>query len=282
MRLMLFIILISRLIFAEFNVNSKIYIAGHKGMVGTELLKKLNIKGFQSLVYKNSQELDLRNQQAVYKFFEKEKPEYVFLIAARVGGIKANMSYPADFIYDNLAIEMNVIHAAYKFGAKKLLFLGSSCVYPRECPQPMKEEYLLTGPLEPTNQYYAIAKIVGLKLCEAFNKQYNTKFIYCMPPNLYGPGDNWDLQTSHVITALIQKIYSAKKNNTNVNLLGTGNARREFLHVTDLIGACIFLMDNYDRNELINVGYGSDVSIKELAQMIAKILNYKGESIFER
>ena len=261
--------------------DSRIFVAGHRGLVGSAIVRKLESEGFTNIIIKTSKELDLRIQADVNKFFEQEKPEYVFLAAAKVGGIKANMDYPAQFIYDNLAIETNVIHAAYKYGAKKLLFLGSSCIYPRDCKQPIKEEYLLTGPLEETNEFYALAKIAGLKMCQAYNKQYGTRFISCMPTNLYGPNDNYDLETSHVMPALIAKFIDAKKNNKNeVVLWGTGKPYREFLYVDDLADACLFLMQNYNSNETINVGTGKDLTVKELAELIAQQVGYEGKISF--
>lgn len=263
-------------------VNSRIYVAGHQGLVGSALMRALQQHGFTNLITRPFTELDLRNQQATEQFFAQEKPEYVFLAAARVGGIKANNDYPAQFLYDNLLIESNVIHAAYQYGVKKLLFLGSSCIYPRECPQPIKEEYLLTGPLEPTNEWYAIAKIAGLKLCQAYNKQYGTNFISCMPTNLYGPGDNFDLQTSHVIPALIAKIVTAHETQQPaVPIWGTGKALREFLYVDDLAQALVFLMRNYQENRWINVGTGKDCTIAELAYLIAEIVGYQGQLAFD-
>lgn len=273
----------STLNWANFTHQSKIYVAGHNGLAGSAIVSALKAQGYTNIITRSSKELDLRRQEQVEAFFAHEKPEYVFLAAAKVGGIKANLAYPAEFIYDNLAIELNVIQAAFKYKTKKLLFLGSSCIYPKLAPQPMPEDCLLTGLLEPTNEYYAIAKIAGIKLCEAFNKQYpnQTKFITCMPCNLYGSGDNWDLATSHVVTALIQKIYQAKQTRAPVvTLLGTGNARREFLHADDLALACIFLMQNYTANQTINIGSGQDLSIKELAHKIKAILNYTGEIKF--
>jgi GDP-L-fucose synthase len=261
--------------------NSKIYVAGHRGLVGSAIVRKLESEGFTNIITRSSKELDLRSQLDVEKFFEREKPEYVFLAAAKVGGIKANMDYPAQFIYDNLIIQTNVIHSSYTFGVKKLLFLGSSCIYPRDCKQPIKEKYLLTGSLEETNEYYALAKIAGLKMCQAYNKQYGTKFISCMPTNLYGPNDNFDLQTSHVMPALITKFIDAKKYNKNeVILWGTGTPYREFLYVDDLADACLFLMQNYEGNKTINVGTGKDISIKDLSELIAKQVGYNGKIIF--
>lgn len=262
--------------------NSKIFVAGHRGLVGSAILRKLEQEGYSNIVVRNSKELDLRDKEQLNKFFEQEQPEYVFLAAAKVGGIKANMDYPADFIFDNLAIETNVIQASHKYNVKKLLFLGSSCIYPRLCPQPIKEEYLLTSELEKTNEPYAIAKIAGLKMCQAFNKQYGTKFISCMPTNLYGPNDNFDLQTSHVLPALIAKFVKAKKENQpEVVIWGTGKARREFLYVDDLAEACIFLMDKYENDLPLNIGTGEDITILEVAQAIKEIVGFEGKIVFD-
>jgi len=261
--------------------SSKIFVAGHRGLVGSAIVRKLQKEGYTNLILKGREEVDLTRQEEVEKFFEKERPEYVFLAAAKVGGIHANRTYPAEFIYQNLMIECNVIHSAYKCGVKKLLFLGSSCIYPRECPQPMKEEYLLSGYLEPTNEAYAVAKIAGLKLCQYYKRQYGSNFISCMPTNLYGPNDNFDLNTSHVIPALIRKFHEAKINNKPyVEVWGTGKPLREFLHVDDLADACLFLMQNYDDEIWINVGSGEEVSIAELANMIKEIVGYKGRIVF--
>ena len=260
--------------------ESKIYIAGHRGMVGSSILRVLKAKGYQNIVLKTSKELDLRNQQDVSNFFSTEKPEYVFLAAAKVGGIIANNTHRADFIYDNLTIQNNIIHQAYLNGVKKLLFLGSSCIYPKLAPQPLKEEYLLTGELEPTNEPYAIAKIAGIKMCEAYRNQYGCNFISVMPTNLYGPNDNYDLNNSHVLPALIRKIRTAKENkDKNVTIWGSGNPKREFLHADDLADACYFLMKNYNDSKIINIGTGEDISILELANLIKKIIDYKGEII---
>jgi GDP-L-fucose synthase len=259
------------------NTNDKIYIAGHRGMVGSAINRKLVSAGFTNLIYKTSDELDLRNQQDVHVFFEKEKPAYVFLAAARVGGIKANDTFRADFLYENLMIESNIIHAAWKSGVKKLMFLGSSCIYPRMAPQPLKEEYLLTGLLEHTNEPYAIAKIAGIKLCDAFRAQYGCNYISVMPTNLYGPNDNYDLKNSHVLPALLRKFHEGKiKNEPFVTIWGSGEPKREFLHVDDLSEACLFLMKNFDEPGLVNVGTGSDLSILELSQLIARIVGYSG------
>jgi GDP-L-fucose synthase len=264
------------------NKDAKIYVAGHRGLVGSAILRKLQADGYTNLVYRTSQELDLRDRNQVDKFFEEEKPEYVFLAAAKVGGIVANNEYPADFIHDNLMIQTNVIDAAYRNGVKKLLFLGSTCIYPKFAPQPLKEEYLLTGELEPTNEPYAIAKIAGIKMCQSYNRQYGTKFISVMPTNLYGPNDNFDLHTSHVLPALIRKFHEAKENNAPyVEVWGTGTPRREFLHSDDLADACVFLMKNYEDNEIINIGVGEDISIKELAEKIKEVVGYQGEIKFD-
>lgn len=262
--------------------KSKIYVAGHRGLVGSAIKRKLVEKGYQNIIFKTSKELDLRDKKLVDEFFEKEKPEYVFLAAAKVGGIVANNEYPADFIRDNLMIQTNVIDAAYRNGVKKLLFLGSTCIYPKFAPQPLKEEYLLTGELEPTNEPYAIAKIAGIKMCQSYNRQYGTKYISVMPTNLYGPNDNFDLHTSHVLPALIRKFHEAKENNAPyVEVWGTGTPRREFLYSDDLADACVFLMNNYEGNEIVNVGVGEDISIKELAEKIKNIVGYQGEIIFD-
>lgn len=257
--------------------NAKIYIAGHQGLVGSAIKRNLEEKGFTQLIFRTRQELDLLDAVAVKNFFEKEKLEYVFLVAAKVGGIKANDDFPADFLYQNLEIQNNIIHQAFLNEVKKLLFLGSSCIYPRECAQPIKEEYLLTGPLELTNEAYAIAKIAGIKMCQAYNKQYDTHFISAMPTNLYGPYDNFDLESSHVLPALIRKFHEAKVNHQEeVTIWGTGSPRREFLHVDDLADACVYLMENYDASEIINVGTGEDITILELAQMIQKVVGFAG------
>lgn len=263
--------------------DAKIFIAGHKGLVGSAIVRCLQFQGYTNLITRTSAELDLCNQAAVDEFFAQEKPEYVFLAAAKVGGIKANMDYPADFIYRNLAIETNVIHSSYLHGVKKLIFLGSSCIYPRECPQPIKEEYLLTSALEKTNEYYAIAKIAGLKMCAAYNKQYGTNFIACMPTNLYGQNDNFDLNNSHVLPALISKMYTAKKNNaSSMTVWGSGTPYREFLYVDDLADAVVFLMNNYDGHEIVNIGTGQDVTIREVAEIIKNIVGFQGELVFDR
>lgn len=262
--------------------SSKIYIAGHQGLVGSALVRTLQHNGYVTLITKTMEELDLRNQAAVHSFFAKEQPEYVFLAAAKVGGIKANNDYPAEFIYDNIMINTNVIHAAYTFKVTKLLFLGSSCIYPKLSPQPIKEEYLLTGPLEKTNEPYALAKIAGINLCSSYNKQYGTNFIACMPTNIYGPYDNFNFETSHVVPALIAKIHKAAlENEPTCTIWGTGSPRREFLFVDDLAQALLFLMNDYTGNNIINVGTGIDISIYELALMIKQALNYYGAIIFD-
>ncbi|MBL0119991.1 MAG: GDP-L-fucose synthase [Saprospiraceae bacterium] len=261
--------------------TSKIYIAGHTGMVGSAIRRKLESTGFTNVIGSSSKDLDLRDQTAVNAFFEREKPEFVFLAAAKVGGIVANNTYRADFLYDNLMMEANVIHAAYKNDVRKLLFLGSSCIYPKLAPQPLKEEYLLTGRLEETNEPYAIAKIAGIKLCEAYRDQYGCNFISAMPTNLYGPNDNYNLQNSHVIPALIRKIIDAKENNhPTVEIWGTGAPLREFLHVDDLADACFFLMHNYEEKPFVNIGVGHDLSITQLAEVIADIIGYEGSFVY--
>ena len=260
------------------NTTAKIYIAGHRGMVGSAIQRRLQKDGYQNFVTRTSKELDLRNQAAVHQFFEEEKPDYVFLAAAKVGGILANNTYRAEFIYDNLMIQNNVIHSAYTSGVKKLMFLGSSCIYPKMAPQPLREDYLLTGLLEPTNEPYAIAKIAGIKMCDAYRAQYGCDFISVMPTNLFGPNDNYDLKKSHVLPALMRKFIEAKRNNTpSVEMWGTGSPKREFLHVEDLADACYFLMQNYSEEGLVNIGTGTDVSIKELAVLIKDTVGYKGE-----
>ena len=261
--------------------SSKIYIAGHNGMVGSAILRNLKDKGFQNFVLRTSKELDLRDSKAVAEFFETEKPEYVFLAAAKVGGIVANNTYRADFLYENLMIQNNVIHEAYKNKVEKLLFLGSSCIYPKLAPQPLKEEYLLTGILEPTNEPYAIAKIAGIKMCDAYRSQYGCNFISVMPTNLYGPNDNYDLQNSHVLPAMIRKFHEAKLNGNSVELWGSGTPKREFLHANDMADACVYLMENYNEAGLVNIGTGEDLSIKELAEMIKKITKFEGDIIWD-
>ena len=257
--------------------HDKIYIAGHRGMVGSAIQRKLEAEGYNQLITRRSSELDLRDQAAVQSFLNEEKPDYVFLAAAKVGGILANKTYRAEFLYDNLMIEANIIHASYQAGVKKLMFLGSSCIYPKLAPQPLKEDYLLTGPLEPTNEPYAIAKIAGIKLCDAYRDQYGCNFISCMPTNLYGPGDNYDLEKSHVLPALIRKFHEAKKQGKDaVVLWGTGTPKREFLHVEDLADACYYLMQEYNEPGLVNIGTGTDIAIKDLALLIKDIVGYEG------
>jgi GDP-L-fucose synthase len=262
--------------------DAAIYVAGHKGLVGSAILRKLKSEGYSNLITRSFQELDLRDRTAVDEFFKKEQPEFIFLAAAKVGGILANNTYPVDFLRDNLRIQTNIIESAYKYGVKKLLFLGSSCIYPKLAPQPIKEEYLLTGELEPTNEPYAIAKIAGIKLCQAYNRQYQANFISVMPTNLYGPGDNFDLETSHVMPALIRKFHEAKINSADqVVVWGSGKPFREFLHVDDLADACIFLMNNYNSSEIINIGTGKDLSIAELAYLIKDTVGYHGDIVFD-
>jgi GDP-L-fucose synthase len=260
--------------------NAKIYIAGHKGLVGSAITKKLQGLGYTNLIFRTFEELDLMDQKATADFFEIEKPEYVFLAAAKVGGIKANDDFPADFIFQNLQIQNNIIHNAYKNGVKKLLFLGSSCIYPRDCAQPIKEEYFMTGPLEKTNDAYAMAKIAGIKMCQSYNKQYGTKFIAVMPTNLYGPNDNFDLESSHVLPALLRKFHDAKIENKNeVVMWGTGSPMREFLYVDDLADACVHLMNVYDGDEIVNIGTGEDIKIIELANLIKKTVGFEGQIV---
>lgn len=262
--------------------TSKIYIAGHNGMVGSAIKRKLEESGFSNLTTRNSSELDLRNQVEVQEFFRKEKPEYVFLAAAKVGGILANDTYRAEFLYDNLMIEANIIHAAYLVGVKKLMFLGSSCIYPKMAPQPLKESYLLTGELEPTNEPYAIAKIAGIKLCDAYRSQYGCNFVSVMPTNLYGPNDNYDLKNSHVLPALIRKFHEAKKAGAKeVVMWGTGSPLREFLHVDDLADACFHLMLHYNEPGLVNIGVGHDIAIRDLAILVKKIVGFEGEIVHD-
>lgn len=259
-----------------------IYVAGHRGMVGSAIVNRLHELGYKNILTSNSKELDLRNQQAVFNFFEKHKPEFVFMAAAKVGGILANDTYRGEFLYDNLMIEANVIEASRRIALSKLLFLGSSCIYPKLAPQPLKEEYLLTGLLEHTNEPYAVAKIAGIKMCEAYRDQYGCNFISVMPTNLYGPNDNYDLNNSHVMPALIRKMHAAKVNNaSSVIIWGTGKPLRELMHVNDLADACVFLMLNYNDREFINIGYGEDISIKDLALLIKKIVGFKGEIIHD-
>jgi GDP-L-fucose synthase len=263
------------------NLDSKIYVAGHTGLVGSAIFRLLKQEGYKNIITRTSEELDLRVQQAVTDFFASEKPEFVFLAAAKVGGINANNIYRADFIANNIMIQTNVINASYKSGVTKLLFLGSSCIYPRDCPQPMKEEHLLTSPLEKTNEPYAIAKIAGIKMCEAFNSQHATNYITCMPTNLYGQNDNFDLQNAHVLPALIRKFIEAKHDNKpTVEIWGTGIPKREFLHVDDLARAVLVLMQKHNGSEIVNVGCGEDISIRDLAMMIRKVVGYDGEIVF--
>ncbi|WP_281885374.1 GDP-L-fucose synthase [Paenibacillus sp. YYML68] len=263
-------------------LQSKIYVAGHRGLAGSAIVRRLEKAGHENIVTRTSKELDLRDKTAVYRFFAEQQPEYVFLAAARVGGIVANHTYPVDFLGDNLKIQTNVIEAAYEFGAKKLMFLGSTCIYPKLAPQPLKEEYLLTGALEPTNEPYAIAKIAGIKLCEAYNRQFGTDYVSVMPTNLYGPNDNFDLQSSHVLPALLRKFHEAKESSKpSVEIWGTGTPRREFLHADDLADACVFLMNNYSGSEIVNIGVGDDIAIKDLAELIGRIVGYEGEIVYD-
>lgn len=262
--------------------TSKIYVAGHKGLVGGAVFKKLQLDGYENIIVKTKPQVNLANQNEVKSFFEKEKPEYVFLCAAKVGGILANFSYPAQFIYENLAIQNNIIHFSYKYGVKKLLFLGSSCIYPKLAVQPIKEEYLLSGYLEQTNEPYAVAKIAGIIMCQSYNRQYKTNFISAMPTNLYGPGDRFDVENSHVVPALLLKFHQARKNNEkSVEVWGTGNPKREFLFIDDLAEALVFLMKKYNSSEIINVGTGEDISIKQLAEMIKEVVEFKGSIRFD-
>lgn len=264
------------------NKNNKIYIAGHRGMVGSAINRELRAQGYNNIITRTSKELDLRMQRDVLDFFLNEKPEFVFLAAAKVGGIVANNTYRAEFLYDNLMIQNNIIHSAYLSGVTKLMFLGSSCIYPKLAPQPLKEEYLLTGELEQTNEPYAIAKIAGIKMCDAYRSQFGCNFISVMPTNLYGPNDNYDLNNSHVLPALLRKFHEAKeKNIKEVVIWGTGNPKREFLHADDMAQACIYLMGKYDEAGLVNIGVGKDISIKELALLIKEIVGYNGELIFD-
>lgn len=264
------------------NKNAAIYIAGHTGLVGSAIVRLLTEKGYTNLICRPSSQLDLRDNAAVTGFFKKEKPEYIFMAAAKVGGIMANNTYPADFIYDNLAIQNNIIHQSYLHGVKKLLFLGSSCIYPKNAAQPIKEEYLLTGFLEPTNDAYAIAKIAGIKMCQSYHKQHGCNFISVMPTNLFGKGDHYHLQNSHVLPALIRKFHEAKiRGDKNVVIWGTGTPRREFLHVDDAAGACFFLMEHYNDPEIVNVGSGKDDSIEQIARIIQKITCFEGELVFD-
>jgi len=264
------------------NKQDKIYVAGHRGLVGSAIVRRLQGEGFQNLVFRTSKELDLREQQAVRDFFAAEKPDYVILAAAKVGGILANDTYPAEFIYDNLMMEVNIIRSSYENQVKKLLALGSTCIYPKMAAQPLKEEYLLSGPLEPTNEWYAVAKIAGIKMCQAYQRQYGCKFIAAMPTNLYGPGDNFDLEKSHVLPAMIRKFHEAKVNqNPAVTVWGTGKVLREFLHVDDLADACLFLMEKYEDPEIINIGTGQDQSIADLAGLVRDVVGFEGDIVYD-
>jgi GDP-L-fucose synthase len=268
---------------ADVEKKARIFVAGHRGLVGSAIVRRLRTLGYENLVLKSREEVDLRCPDAVHSLFQSEQPEYVFLAAAKVGGILANATYPADFIRDNLSIQLNVIDAAWRVGVKKLQFLGSSCVYPKFAAQPIKEEYLLTGALEPTNEWYAIAKIAGIKLCQAYRAQYGLNVISLMPTNLYGPGDNFDLKDSHVLPALIRKFYEAKtESRSEVVIWGTGTPRREFLHADDLASAAVFLMQRYDDSEIINVGTGEDITITELAQIVSSCVGYSGRIVFDK
>lgn len=262
-------------------LNSKIYVAGHRGLVGSAIVRNLEAKGYTNIIYRTHEELDLTNQADVQAFFKEEQPEYVILAAAKVGGIHANNTYPADFIYDNLMIQNNVIKAAHDYNVKKLLFLGSTCIYPKMAPQPIKEEYLLTGALEETNEAYAVAKIAGLEMCKFFKRQYRDNFISCMPTNLYGPNDNFDLKSSHVLPALIRKFHEAKVNGSDtVEVWGTGIPLREFIYVDDMADACVFLMENYDGEQHVNIGTGEEVSIRQLAETVKEVVGFDGELVF--
>ena len=262
--------------------DSKIYVSGHRGMVGSAIVRRLQAGGYTNLVMRSHAELDLLDQAAVAAFMEQEKPEYVFLAAAKVGGIQANNTYRADFIYQNLMIQANVVNAAFQSGVRRLLFLGSSCIYPRDCPQPIKEEYLLTGPLEPTNEPYAVAKIAGIKLCESFNRQHGTAYVSVMPTNLYGPNDSYDLNNSHVLPALIRKTHEAKaKGDKQLVVWGSGKPRREFMYVDDMADACVFLMESGVQDGLFNVGVGTDVTIRELAETIMEVAGFSGDIVFD-
>lgn len=262
-------------------LNSKIYVAGHRGLVGSAIVRNLEAKGYTNIIYRTHEELDLTNQADVQAFFKEEQPEYVILAAAKVGGIHANNTYPADFIYDNLMIQNNVIKAAHDYKVKKLLFLGSTCIYPKMAPQPIREEYLLTGALEETNEAYAVAKIAGLEMCKFFKRQYGDNFISCMPTNLYGPNDNFDLKSSHVLPALIRKFHEAKVNGSDtVEVWGTGTPLREFIYVDDMADACVFLMENYDGEQHVNIGTGEEVSIRQLAETVKEVVGFDGELVF--
>ncbi len=262
--------------------HSRIYVAGHRGMVGSAIVRMLTAGGFANVIVRTSKELDLRDSGRVAAFFAEAKPDYVFLAAAKVGGILANSTFPAEFIYDNLAIQTNVIHQAHVHGVKKLLLLGSSCIYPRDSPQPMKEEYLLTGPLEPTNEWYAVAKIAGIKMCQAYRRQFGCDFIAVMPTNLYGPNDNFDLQHSHVLAALLRRFHEAREQGSIPTLWGSGSPKREFLHVDDCAQACLFLMDRYSNEHILNVGTGQDLAIAELAALVAEVVGYRGAVEWDR
>ncbi len=263
------------------NKDSKIYVAGHRGLVGSAIVRNLEAKGYTNIIYRTHEELDLTNQADVQAFFKEEQPEYVILAAAKVGGIHANNTYPADFIYDNLMIQNNVIKAAHDYKVKKLLFLGSTCIYPKMAPQPIREEYLLTGALEETNEAYAVAKIAGLEMCKFFKRQYGDNFISCMPTNLYGPNDNFDLKSSHVLPALIRKFHEAKVNGSDtVEVWGTGTPLREFIYVDDMADACVFLMENYDGEQHVNIGTGEEVSIRQLAETVKEVVGFDGELVF--
>jgi GDP-L-fucose synthase len=262
------------------NLHSKIYVAGHRGLVGSAILRRLARAGYDNVVHRTHHELDLENQSAVFELFASERPEYVFLAAARVGGIHANSTYPADFIRSNLAIQCNVIEAAHRFASTKLMFLGSSCIYPKHAEQPIREEYLLSGYLEPTNQPYAVAKIAGIEMCRAYNRQFGTNFVSVMPTNLYGPGDNFDLQNSHVLPALMRKLHDAtERGDSEVIVWGTGMARREFLHVDDMADACVFLMERYNDGAIVNIGCGEDISIGEVAQLMKRVVGFQGRIV---
>jgi GDP-L-fucose synthase len=262
--------------------TDKIFVAGHRGLVGSAIIRRLQTDGFENLLLRTSRELDLREQSAVREFFESEKPDYVILAAAKVGGILANDTYPAEFLYDNLMMEVNVIHSAHLSAVKKLLVLGSTCIYPKMAPQPLNEDVLLTGPLEPTNEWYAVAKIAGIKMCQAYRRQYGSHFIAAMPTNLYGPGDNFDLEKSHVLPAMIRKFHEAKLSGSDqVTLWGTGSPLREFLHVDDMADACLFLLENYDESGIINIGVGNDLKIAELADIVRDVVGFKGEIVYD-
>jgi len=267
---------------SELNKSAKIYVAGHRGLVGSAIVRRLSLAGYTNLLMRTHGELDLANQAAVNQFLEQEKPDYIFMAAAKVGGIQANNNFRAEFIYQNLIVEANVVHAAWMAGVQRLLFLGSSCIYPRDCPQPMKEEYLLTGPLEQTNEPYAIAKIAGIKLCESYNRQYGTRYVSVMPTNLYGPNDNYDLNNSHVLPALVRKAHEAKvRGDKALVVWGSGKPMREFLYVDDMADACVFLMEHDIGDGIFNVGTGEDVTIRELAETVMNVVGFKGEIVFD-